>query len=381
MHNNLTHFRRQDRSLGFSLVELMIAVTIGLMLVAGLTTFLVMNLGSNRELQKSNRQVENGRFSIEAMREDIELAGFYGPYFPSAVTATIPDPCALVLSAMGFAAPGYRWNTGTATRVPVGIQGVTDAEASPGCVLNRKPNTDILIIRRASTEAVVIDANGDNAADANVTMEDGTTAAFGTLGARYNLQISGCPEAGEPFQFVMDKDTTQFVLHTIRSVGTPPTCTTGTRAAVRKYIVRIYYVASCNDCSGAGDGIPTLKMVELTPAASACATGVGDSCGSMDTYAVADGIEDLQLEYGVDSDSDGVANTYSVAPAAADWANVISVRMFVLARNTETTPGYTDTKQYALNSTGTPGAALGGAYRRHVYSATVLATNLAGRRN
>ena len=51
---------------GFSLIELMIAMTIGLLLLAGLTMIFVNSSNASREMQKTSQQIENGRFAIES---------------------------------------------------------------------------------------------------------------------------------------------------------------------------------------------------------------------------------------------------------------------------------------------------------------------------
>jgi type IV pilus assembly protein PilW len=58
------------------------------------------------------------------------------------------------------------------------------------------------------------------------------------------------------------------------------------------------------------------------------------------------------------------------------------VRAYVLARNVDATPGYTDVKTYVLGAarTYTPTAAADLQYRRHVYSETVRLNNPSGRR-
>ena len=52
---------------GFSLVELMIAMTIGLLLLSGLAAIFVNSSDANRELQKTAQQIENGRYAIETV--------------------------------------------------------------------------------------------------------------------------------------------------------------------------------------------------------------------------------------------------------------------------------------------------------------------------
>jgi type IV pilus assembly protein PilW len=151
---------------------------------------------------------------------------------------------------------------------------------------------------------------------------------------------------------------------------------------VRKYVVRAFYIATCNDCSGNGDGIPTLKVAELTDATSECGTDPSTSCGTIQIRPLAEGIENMQLEYGVDDTGDGAPDRYVAAPASTDWQNVVAVKAYLLARNTEQSIDYTDNKTYSLSSDGTTlsGTPFGDHYKRHVYTLTARATNIAGRR-
>jgi type IV pilus assembly protein PilW len=361
-----------SRQGGFSLVELMIASTLGLLILSTMVTVFVSTVRSRDEVDKSNRQIENGRFAIEMLREEVQLAAFYGDLMPTGVTWTTEDPCLLAVDSMGF----------TTGNVPVGIFGYSDVAAAPACVANRKAGTDIIVLRRASTTMLKVDANEDNALDTDTTTEEGTAGiSVASLGKGHYLQVSNCSDAPAEISYVLAKDPTKFTLHTVKPVGTPPSCINGGRAPVRQYIVRIYYVATCNICSPS-DNIPTLKMVELTPAATVCSvTGTVD-CGTMETRSIAEGIENIQFEYGVDTTSDGTPESYATAPAVADWQNVMAVKIFLLARNTETSPGHIDTKRYSLASDGTllGTAAFGDSYKRHVYVATARAVNIANRR-
>jgi type IV pilus assembly protein PilW len=58
--------------------------------------------------------------------------------------------------------------------------------------------------------------------------------------------------------------------------------------------------------------------------------------------------------------------------------NVTAVKIYVLIRSREPTPGYTDTKTYTLGST-TMGPFNDG-FKRHVYVTTVRLPNISGRR-
>jgi type IV pilus assembly protein PilW len=66
-----------------------------------------------------------------------------------------------------------------------------------------------------------------------------------------------------------------------------------------------------------------------------------------------------------------------------NWANVVAVRINLLARNGEASPGFTDAKTYTLglDAAGAPITYTpNDAYHRHAYSTLVRVVNVSQRR-
>jgi type IV pilus assembly protein PilW len=121
--------------------------------------------------------------------------------------------------------------------------------------------------------------------------------------------------------------------------------------------------------------------------------------GSFVVTPLVEGIENMQIEYGLDTNNDSAPDCYvsnpdnvvsgdcpntapSYFPASAlkNWRNVMAVKIHILARNLDTTAAWTDDRQYNL---GLGAAALGpynDHYKRHVYAATARLQNPAGLR-
>jgi len=336
----------RNRQTGVSLVELMIGITIGLFLLIGVVSVFGNSNRVYTELNQASQQIENGRFAVQILSDDVGHAGFYGRYYGSLpVPGALPDPCEKVDMTV--------LRTGAA----LPIQGYNAPASSPitGCVpaANHVAGTDILVVRRA---------------DSNVTAIGSLTAAQVYMQANADPNESQNPiiKLGAAANFpLLNKDAT-------------------TLAPVRKYHVHIYFVAPCSVpagggsvCTGANDDagrpIPTLKRLELTLNAG----------GALDMVLtpLVEGIENLQIDYGIDTDGDGAPNgAYVAAPAGiADWQNVVAVRVNVLARNLEPSGGYTDTKQYDMGVIGLVNP--GGSYKRHVYNAVVRIVNPSARRD
>jgi type IV pilus assembly protein PilW len=66
-----------------------------------------------------------------------------------------------------------------------------------------------------------------------------------------------------------------------------------------------------------------------------------------------------------------------VPATTAEWQNVMAVRIYLLARNIDSS-GVVDTKTYNMGPEG--GVTPGGAYRRHAYTEAVRLINPSARR-
>lgn len=335
------NLNRKTTQTGFSLVELMIAITLGLLILSGLTAIFVNNSRTRGEIEKANRQIENGRYAMQLLTDDLRLAGYLAEFDPSSMTSPIslPDPCATAVSALQ-------------SNLMVHVQGYDNATdgTKPSCVTDLKQGTDILVIRRAST------------------CETGSTDCEGVIAGTPYLQASLCGSGTElnyPIATPADYLNHYLKLETTTAnlTLTKRNCTSV--AAFHRFRTHIYFIANNNQ---SGDGIPTLKRAELG------ATGF--------TIApLVEGIENLQIEYGIDTPTvDGAPDSYTATPADVNaWRAVVSAKIGVLARNTEITAGYSDTKTYTLLST-PPTTAAYDSYKRHVYQSMVRLNNPAGRR-
>lgn len=328
---------------GLSLVELMISLTIGLILLLGITTLIVQQSSTHSELEKSSRQIENGRYAIQLLHDDIQLAGFYGQYFNVPAASVLPDPCATDLASLDAA-------------IVLPIQGyiAPSAVSAPlsACLnnANHVPGTDILVVRRAATSTTTI-----------------ADAAAGTGGLVY-LQTTF---ASQVMNTGTGADATKFPLTLTTSSSASP-------ANLRTYLVRIYFVSPCSTmangatCTASDDGgkpIPTLKCLELS------------ATGNATTFVLTplvEGVENLHLDYGIDGNGDGYPDSYIVPATVGDWGNVMAVRVNVLARNNDPTMGYTDSKTYMLGTSAV--GPFGDTYKRHAYTEIVRAINPSGRR-
>ena len=351
----MSAMRIVTRQAGLSLIELMVALAIGLFILVGLVSIFATSNRTYLDLNRAGQQIENGRFAVQLLTDDISLAGFFGRFAtPLAAPASLPDPCEKnSMSALRAAAA-------------LPLQGYDAPAGSPlSCVAaaDHVPGTDILVVRRADSQM----AAGNSA-----------TIPGGSLGAaQVYLQANADPANSANPLIAVATGTPQSVFTLKNKDG-------ANFAPIRKYHVHIYFVAPCSipagggsACTGANDDggspIPTLKRLELT---------VDSTGATLDMYQVplVEGIENLQIDYGIDSDGDGVPNGAYVTSTAAvlDWTNVVAVRINLLARNTEASPGYADSKTYDMGIAGsvTPG----GAFKRHVYNAVIRVVNPSARR-
>ena len=67
-----------NRSRGFSLVELLVAITIGAIILAGAITLFVNNRDTYKTTNELSRLQETARYALGMMVKDIRMAGYFG---------------------------------------------------------------------------------------------------------------------------------------------------------------------------------------------------------------------------------------------------------------------------------------------------------------
>ncbi len=272
----------------------MVALTISLVLLLGVSNVIISSSQSYNEMARSSQQLENGRYAMQVMRDDILHAGFFGEFAGLKVPAAMPDSCAVT-------------NTALLNAIDAPVQGFAAAASQPISCLPGYAGGDVLVIRRAATQVT---------AGASLTATD--------------IYIQSRPgevkvDVGVAANFTLTKKDG------------------ATQADIRKYVTHIYYIRGCNDCT-AGDGVPSLWRRELVS-------------GNLTSVPIASGVENLQLRYGLDDNKDGSPDRYVALPSSTtEWSSVVAVEVNLLARAAESSAGFTDSKSYVLGDvTVTPG--------------------------
>jgi type IV pilus assembly protein PilW len=376
---------KPGHQLGLSLVELMVAITIGMLVVAALLALFLNITRNNSELAKANAQIENGRFAIQLLENDVVHAGFWGTHVPQYDNLTfdgvpndqptaVPDPC-LAYNATNWNA-AYQRNL-----IGIPVQSDDSASICTGVITNKIANTDVLVVRHAET-----------------CLPGATNCEADTSGKLY-FQASLCEL----------ENATPYILDTGGFSLRKRSCAVGDIADKRKFISNIYYVR--NYATTVGDGIPTLMRSSFDLA--------GGTLAHQTAQPLIEGIEGFRVDFGIDDFSetgtavdhaaavnwvnplsrvsptnrgDGAADGSYVSCGAgcsvAQLSNTVAVKLHVLARAKEPTPGYTDTKTYILGNAqpicSTAGTCsnkvLNPNFKRHVFSTTVRLNNISGRR-
>ena len=77
---------------GFTLIELMVGITLGLIVLA-VVTLAFVNVSSNRrDMERTGRQIENGRFAMQLLADDIVNTGYFGEFDPRDVGPPATKP-------------------------------------------------------------------------------------------------------------------------------------------------------------------------------------------------------------------------------------------------------------------------------------------------
>lgn len=329
---------------GFSLVELMIALLIGLIIAIGVVQIFSATRATYQLDESLARAQENGRFALEFLTQDIRHAGYAGcqkNIDPGRLNATDPALAAQTLVGIVGIAGAEFAGTGPGATYPLGpapanttsgwlpalggVQGIPSgvlATAADGAL----PGSDVLVLQRMvpnswtlvppyiSPTNIFLHPDFADKVNINDVMLVADCKSPPTA-----IVVSGITPAGVISH--TGDDWTQLGGRLFSYDNIPSSTAFG-----RMEIIA-FYVA--NDTSS-GTNRPTLfrRLISYT--------------GATQTTALVEGVENFQVLYGIDSaPEDGVPERYTTANAVAiaDLSKIVSVQIGLLV--------------YGVNATGT----------------------------
>lgn len=297
---------------GFTLVELMIAMLLGLILSAGVIQIFISSKQSYRMQDGLARMQENARFSMDFLTREIRMAGFTGCYNdgPGSIENILNDQT------------NYGWNINNLLQ---GHEATTSSSWSPaldaslvGSVL---AETDVIAIRRMASNGVKLTSPYSDSAQLFI---DPTNNIFSTGDI---VMVTDCTQ-GSIFQVtnLQSAGGKIDVVHSSSGGYTPGNSgphlgnSYGEDAEVASLQTTIFFIGQ------GASGEPALFRRTLGTS--------GGSTATLSNEELIEGVENMQILYGEDTDDDGSANKY-VAADSATMDNVMSIRLSLLMRTTE----------------------------------------------
>lgn len=318
-------------SRGFSMVELMVALVITLILMAGVSQVFLGSKQSYIIQDTLGRMQENGRYAMQVLSTDLRRAGYWGG---NADINAIED------NTPGGVNNGNRIATddGTCTNVnwarmlTFPIFGRDDNRTNYGCLPSDTTHIgDILVIRYAAPWVVggITTPNFDND-----QFYIRSSLFEGTL-------FRGQDEATNPV--------------TGAAVRTAELVSNG-------YFIHTSTNSDPNKCPGSA-AIPSLYRLGLRS-------------GALISEEIAYGVDQFQVQYGLDTNGDDSVDSYVDAPAATDttsWGQVIAARIWILVRAECPETGYTNSTPYTIGNI--INYIPNDGYRRQLFTSTVSLRN------
>lgn len=276
---------------GFSLVELLLAMTVTLFIIGALITVVLGSAATGRSRDQASDLQTNGRYALQQIKNDLLHAGFLGisslftPDQPiSADGIVVTDACDIAL--VGRLSQRL-WGSDDAN--PFAATCIPAADYLTG---------DVLVVRSLNPTPVI--------------------APFSATQVYYHSSYEG----GQPF------------------VGpTPPDFTASNKQPpYLDYEVQetVYYVSPYTNSANEVPLVPALYRTRL---------GAGPA---MVPELVASGVENLQVRYGVFQTNSTVQYFSANEIAAADWDLVKSLEIWVLLASDRPDAGYQNNTTYTM---------------------------------
>jgi type IV pilus assembly protein PilW len=268
-----------NKQAGFTLIELMVSIGIGLFLIAGVFSVYINSSQTQKLVEDEVKLIDDARFALETISFDLKHAGIFGTLNHESY-----DKVDTASRAAFDIVPGQCDNStpGWVTRVNRPVFAVDDSITNPylgaDCMPDALATSDMLEMRY-------------------VTRIDNAASLISNM-----LYVNS------------DANNAQYF------IGSVPPTIVSEQALNYQAVAKAYYIRNFTNTTG--DGIPALHMLSLQPGPVV-----------VDTQLL-EGVENMQLRFGLTATNrDSSVVTWEVPNANLDWSRVIAAKIWLVLRS------------------------------------------------
>jgi type IV pilus assembly protein PilW len=305
---------RRSAQRGVTLIELMIAIAIAMLMAALSAQIALMSKGTFGANAAKSRLQEMARFATTLIAHDLRMSGFRGC---TGTAGTLSS----TLNAGSFQ---FQFDQPLTASFGTGSSFSPALDASLSALAPApSPSSDVLTVRvpASGSQALLQQATSGTAAlqiGAGSGFANSDIVMVGTCGRAVVFQITADPSGGT-------------IAHTT-ATATPGNASGdfqwnfGQTASVYRLTTRTYYVAPSTLKPGT-NSLYVYADPDYTSGSPAINSGIGQE--------IVEGVDQMKISFGIDSDGDGAANVYLPATGVTNWNQVVSAHLQLLMATTQ----------------------------------------------
>lgn len=334
---------------GLTLVELMVALTISLIIMAAMSQIFISSRATYVAEEGLSRVQEGGRFTLDMLAYEIRQAGFFGcgnlpPTSESPQIATNNVAAASAATTYDVAAragiQGFHYTGTTGNNQAADWSPPLDVSGYFLPADNLRAGSDVLVVKYATSNGVKL-TNAPTTG--NLTIRAADASEFNV---NDTLMATNC-EKGEVFVAtnITGGGATRTIEHdATRNISPALTIPYGNGNELLKFNAYAYYIGNTNRRDRFGNLIPALYRKALTG-------------GNLQAEEMIENVEAMRIYYGVLSGGTGkvndIPNRYVPANQVTDWSMVTSARVGIVVSTPEgTAPQTSENTAAPLNVLG-----------------------------
>ena len=338
-----------NRQQGISLVEVLISLVIGLMLLGGVVQVYSANKTSFRFTNALAEIQENGRFALEIISQDLRLANSWGCVAPNGKTGSASNINNTLTSWSGYDPAVHDF---------VGNEAISGTD---GTGLN---GSDTITIMGSKLGQTNVEVPFQTASTTSVT-----TNQVSFLEASDIILIARCGSNDErPSGETAEADIHRVTSVTATGAGDSQRDIGLARVKSQQFesdavVIELQTVAYSVEQNSSEDGRPSLWRTEF----------------GTTRQELIEGVDDMQILYGVDNDGDGYPNQYLPSANVTDFASVVTIRVSLLLHSIDEVISDEGPQVYSFN--GVENITAPDGRIRQVFNTTIALRNRIGKEN